>query len=490
MSLAARSFSAGQWTIASNLVRAACQLAQLAVLTRFLSPQDYGLMALVLVVVSYAALFSDMGLSAAFVHRQSITREERSSLYWLSVLIGASLMLLVMAASSLIAEFFNEPELETLLMLVATNFLVVALGQQLRTDAEKALNFLPVALIEIVSAVIALFVGVIAAWLGWGVYALVAAALVSAWSTMLLCWTFLARGWRPLWRLRWVEVRWFLHFGGGMVMNSIINQVNATVDVLLGGRLLGAGQLGIYSVPRNLILQMQSMVNPIFTRVGFPVIASIQHDMVRVRQVYLKIINLSATINAPIYVAVSVFAPELVRLLLGSGFHDSAPLLRALAIWGLLRSFGNPVGSLLFGLGRVRLALSWNLGLLCAVPLALWWGTQFGAIGMAWTMAAVMAILFIPGWVLLVRPVCGIGLWAYSSQIVRPTFCAMLAGSSAYLAVIPIESPLVRVFLGFSMGLCAYIALSWFLNRQCIETVLYVLKQRDVTFVVESNRSS
>ena len=465
--------------MASNIVRAACQLAQLVVLTRYLSPQDYGLMALVLVVISYAALFSDMGLSTAFAQRQHITQEERSSLYWLSVAVGAGLMLLVMAASPLIAQFFKEPELATLLLLVATNFLVVALGQQLRMDAEKALNFRPVALIEIASAVTALAVAVITAWLGWGVYALVAAAMVSAWMTMLLYWAVLAEGWRPLWRLRWAEVRWFVRFGGGIVINNIVNQVNATVDVLLGGRLLGAGQLGIYSVPRNLILQIQSMVNPVFTRVGFPVIASIQQDMSRVRQVYLKIMNLTATVNAPIYVAMGVFAPELVQLLLGSGFHDAAPMLRVLAVWGLMRSFGNPAGSLVFGLGRVRLALWWNLGLLCTVPPALWWGSQFGAIGMAWAMAGVMTLLFIPGWALLVRPTCGLSLWAYSSEVLRPTLCALLAGLSAWLAVSSFESPLTRLGLGLGVGIGVYVPLSWMLNRPCIDMAIDLLRQRN-----------
>ncbi len=135
-----------------------------------------------------------------------------------------------------------------------------------------------------------------------------------------------------------------------MLLNNVINHVNATIDLVLGGRMLGASQLGLYSVPRNLLLQVQGMVNPIFTRVGFPLIASIQHDKERVKQVYLKTMNMTASVNAPIYVAIAVFAPEIVWLLLGPNWTDTAPLIRVLALWGLLRSFGNPVGSLLFGL--------------------------------------------------------------------------------------------------------------------------------------------
>jgi O-antigen/teichoic acid export membrane protein len=466
----------------SSMVRAGLQLGQLVVLTRFLSPEDYGLMALVMVVISYATLFSDMGLGTAFVQRQHITHEERSSLYWLSVAVGAGLMLLVMLVSPLVAQLFHEPRLLPLLILVATNFLVVALGQQLRMDAEKALNFRPVALIEILAGVGGFGVAVTTAWIGWGVYALVAAAVLSTWLTMLLCWVLLAHGWRPLWRLRWAEVRWFVRFGGGMVINNMLNHINATVDVLLGGHLLGAAQLGLYSVPRNLVLQIQTMVNPIFTRVGFPVISAIQHDKVRVRQVYLKIMNLTATVNAPIYVAMAVFAPEFVQLMLGEKFQDTAPLLQILALWGLLRSFGNPVGSLIFGLGRVRLSIWWNAGLLLVIPPVLWLGSQYGALGMAWAMASAMALLFVPGWALLVRPTCGASLWVYTRQLLVPTLCAVFAGVTTSVLVSLLSYPIARLGCGLAIGILQYSLLTWLLNRDFVKTLKYYFSSKQINF--------
>lgn len=435
-------------------------------------------MAMVMVVIGYAALFSDMGLSAAFIQRPQISHEERSSLYWLGVIVGAALMLLTVAVGPLIAYLFKAPQLSTLLALVATNFLVVALGQQLRINAEKALNFRPVAIIEVSAAGSGFAVALLAAWLGWGVYSLVAAAMLSVWVTTLLSWAVLAQGWRPMWRLHWLEVRWCLRFGGGMVMGNLINQVNSTVDVLLGGRLLGTAQLGIYSVPRNLILQIQSVVNPVFTRVGFPVISTIQHDQVRVRQVYSKIMNLTATVNAPIYVALGVFAPEFVQLFFGSNFQDASPLMRILALWGLLRSFGNPVGSLLFGLGRVRLALIWNFSLLFVVPPALWWGSHYGTVGMAWAMTAVMVVLFVPGWFFLVWPACGMRLREYVQQVLLPSLCAAIAGGVAWLAVNSIDMAWLRLGLGLVFGAILYMALTWILNRECRQLVLDIFKRR------------
>jgi O-antigen/teichoic acid export membrane protein len=466
------------WSTLSAFVRAVIQLAQLIFLTRLLSPQDYGLMAMVMVVISYAALFSDMGLSTAFVQREHISREERSSLYWLSVLVGGILMVLVMSASPLIGYILKEPRLPSLISLISTNFLVVALGQQLRIDAEKELNFRPLALIEIFAAFIGFAIAVFTAWLGWGVYALVAGFICVSWITMMLCWAMLAQGWRPMWHFRWKDVNWFLRFGGGMVMNNAINHVNSTVDMLIAGRMLGVAQLGLFSVPRNLILQVQSMINPIFTRVGFPVLASIQHDKKLVQTIYLRMMNLTASVNAPIYVALAVFSPEFTQLLLGEDFQDTYSLLRVLALWGLLRSFGNPAGSLVFGLGRIRLATAWNLCLLMVVPPALWIGSLHGAFGMACAMASVMAALFIPGWAILIRPTCGASLWDYSRQVLTPTLCSVIAGVTAWLAISTINLPWPRLGLGLFVGAATYAAFSWLLNPRCMDLLVNFMRNR------------
>ena len=478
MSIVNRAYSAARWTTASTVSRAVLHLLQVVVLARFLLPSDYGLMAMVMVILSYAALFSDMGLSTAFVQRQQISHEERSSLYWLSVAVGAFLMLLVMAISPLVAIFFKEPQLVPLMLLVATNFLIIALGQQLRMDAEKSLNFRPVAIIEICAGLVGFAMAVFAAWMNWGVYALVVAAMTSVWLTMILSWLVLAQGWRPALRFRWGEVRWFVKFGGTMVLNNVVTHINSTIDLVLGGRMLGTTELGLYSVPRNLLFQVQGTINPIFTRVGFPLIASIQHDKKRVRQVYLKTMNMTATVNAPIYVAIAVFSPEIVILMLGPNWTEAAPLMRVLALWGLLRSFGNPAGSLLFGLGYVKLATKWNLGLMLIVSPVVWFGSQWGAIGMAWAMGALMSALFVPMWAILVRPACGAGFWEYSEQVFKPIFCASIAGLVAILVVNNFTQNWLRLGAGLAVGAIVYTSLSCVFNREPIEMGLRLLRQK------------
>jgi len=336
VTLKARTFSAVRWTTAAAASRTLVQLAQLGVLARLLSPEDYGLMAMVAVVLGFAAAFSDMGVNSAYVQRQDVTPEQRSSLFWLNVAISGGLTLIVLLCGPLIAGFFGDDRLTPLLMLAASIFVITGLGQQVKMTAEKTLDFRAVALIEIAAAIAGFAAAVTAAYAGWGVYALILGAIVNAAGVTVLAWLFLARGWRPMWRFQWTDVRSFLGFGGALVANNIVNEFNRSIDLLLGGRMLAASALGLYSLPRQIVFQIQGLVNPIITRVGFPLIAQVQADVPRVRAIYLKTLNMTAATNAPLYVGIAFFAPEVVSIMLGDKWLAATDLLRLLAIWGVL----------------------------------------------------------------------------------------------------------------------------------------------------------
>jgi len=214
------------------------------------------------------------------------------------------------------------------------------------------------------------------------------------------------------------------------------------------------------------------MVNPIITRVGFPLIAQVQADIPRVRAIYLKTLNMTAATNAPIFMGIAFFAPEVVRVVLGPKWQDAADLLRLLAVWGLLRSTGNPVGSLLLGMGRADLSLKWNLGLLFVVPPALWAGSQYGTMGLAWALLGVAAVLFVPMWIFLVRPLCQAKLLEYTVAALRPMLLAVAAIAPGYFLAQMANDIAARLLIGAVVAVPLYLWLSYLLNREWISAML------------------
>lgn len=473
----AQAFSAIRWTTASTALIAIVQIIQVAILARILGPAEYGLMAMASVVLGLAELFAEMGLNSAFMQRQNVTDEQRSSLFWANLTSSVCVAVVVVATSSLIADHvFNDPTVALVLCASAPIFMIVALGAQVRVSAEKALNFRPLAFIDIGCALVGFVMAVALALLDWGVYALVASALIAATVRTALSWKFLSKGWAPTSRLRFAEVQPFLKFGGALVSNNLVNQVNASLDLLLGGSLLGAGQLGLYSIPRNFVLQIQFAINPIVTRVGFPLIARMQGDISRVRSIYLQSIAMTTATNAPIYVALAIFAPEIISILLGAKWDGAVDLLRVLALWGGVRSIGNPVGSLLLGMGRADLSLKWNVIVLFFVFPLLWFGSQFGALGLSVSLLVLVIGMYLPMWFFLVKPLCNAHLAEYSLAALRPFVISAIAIGPTYWLRWVIEDDYALLLSAFLMGSTAYMFLSYLLNKSWYDSLLQLLR--------------
>lgn len=466
MTLRKKTFSSVRWTAVAAIMKAVLQLLQVAVLARLLAPTEYGLMAMVGVVLTFAALLGDMGLNSAYVQRQQVTDAQRSSLFWVNICISAVLTLTIAAVSPLLAWLLGDSRLTPLLALSGLTCLLGALGQQIRVSAEKSLDFRSVVAIELFSAVGGFLTAVLGSLSDWGVYALVAGNLTTVMLNTIGGWMFLSRGWRPQPRICYADVRPYIGFGGAAMAANLVNQLNVSIDLLLGGRLLGAHQLGLFSVPRSLILQIQFMINPIITRVGFPLIAQMQDDKDRVRIVYLKTMNMSASSNAPVYLAVAFFAPEVVELLLGGHWHGSITFLRILAVWGLIRSTLNPVGILLLGLGRADLSLKWNVVMLLVVSPMLTFGALFGSAGLAWAMLAFVIGAVFPSWRFLVWPLCGARWSSYASACFKPMLLATIGAVCGWVGSVPISLQLPRLILGLSMACVIYWLLSLRFNSE------------------------
>lgn len=454
------------WTATSACTRAAVHLFQLAILTRFLTAEDFGLMAMTGIVLGFGHLFSDFGLGSAYIQRQSVAEHERSSLFWLNLLVGVGLTLILGICSPLLALFFHEPRMIPLVCLCGFIFPIQAAGQQLRMHTEKSLAFGRISRLEMLAAMLGLSVGVASAWAGLGVYALVLSALTVALSETVLAWILLSDGWKPLRYCNLYDVKSYLKYGFGMVGSNLMNHLALNIDLLIGGRLFPAAQLGLYSVPRNLLLQAYFVTNPIVTRIGFPLMSKVQDKPDKIRAIYLASVSASLSMNAPIYIACAIFAEDIVAVLLGPEWGGSVRYMRILALWGLMRSIGNPVGSLLASLGMTGLAFRWNAVLLCLCIPLLVGGALYTLAGLAWAMLLIVCLMWFPAWYFLIRPASGIKLGVYARTCVSPILLAILAMSAGHFAGSAFESPYARLVLSLMVAVPIYGVLTFRQSRR------------------------
>ena len=470
-----RATRAAAWVALGSAGRVLIQIAQVAILTRLLSPDDFGVMAIVMVVVSVGSLFSDGGLSSAFLQRREVPDNARSSLYWLNIALALGVGITVALLAPGISWIYGERKLTGVMIASTPVFVLGALGRQFEVASEKSLRFGNLVLIEFCAALLGAGTALGGALLGWQAYSLVAAALVSAAVRSLLAFFVLAGGWRPSFRLRWTDVQPYVGFGSANLASNLVNQLNASVDLILGGRLLGIDALGLYSVPRSLVLNVQNAVNPVVTRVGFPVIAEVQHDRDAVLRAYQGIVRVVALVGAPIYAGIAVLSKDICHLLLGPTWTDASTTLTALACWGYFRSLGNPVGALLLGVGRADVALRWNIALLLVYPASLWFGSQWGPTGLATGLLCASALLLIPGWRWLVFPHTGWAAPNFTRTILTPATVAAAAWAVSSVITSPDTCSSWRELLTTTVSIAAYTSVMWTAARlRSMQTLIRV----------------
>jgi O-antigen/teichoic acid export membrane protein len=478
MSLKTKAHSAIRWTSFSSLGCAMLQFSQMSILARCLDKADFGRMALVMAVINFLGIFSDMGISNALIHHHHITKSQLSTLYWLNVGTSLLLVLGVFFTSPAIAIIYNDPSLHSLLSVAALTLLVNSLSQQVRVLAQKALRFSLLAKVELISAIIGFFFAIASAIFHFGAYSFIIGNLGAALAGALLAWVWLTDDWCPVFRIEIDEIPRFLKYGIYMLGNALANAFNLQADVLLGARILGPEMVGLYSVPKTLSLRIAQIVNPIVTRVGLPIMALAQADEDLLKRIYLQTIRFTASINFPVYVALAIFSPEVVYIALGAHWYKSSMLLQVLAVWALLRSIVNPVGSLVMAVGKPHLECVWNCALLLVVWPVVWFGATYGVLGIAISLSILQALLLLPAWYFLIRPLCGATIKEYSQQVAAPFALSITAGVFSYIVSAQFTMPIARLGVGLVVGFAAYMSLSLLFNKRWVAEISQLISKR------------
>ncbi len=456
MSLAQAAAGGVRWTTLSMILVTITQMIRLIVLGRILGPEAFGLLAMMLVVIGFAELLGQMGLSEAIIQRPDPTHIELSSLYWLNIALGGLLYTILLLVTPLVATLYSTPELEQLLPWVALAFLISPWGVQFKALLQKQLQFKPLAIIEILAAVVGTALAIVLAWQGHGVWSLVwgqlAQSLVMALSLVLVGWR---RKMLPGFYFNYMAVKSYLSFGLHLLGSNIMNYFNSRVDQLVVGVLLGSQALGYYSMAFNLVLQPVSRINPVLTQVAFPILVKVSSDKVRLKRGYFRMLDLLTSINAPVLMGVAAVAPLLIPVVLGDQWLPIVPLIQVLALFSLIRSTGNAGGSLLLACGRADWAFYWNLVLFVFIPLIIFVGAKMGGLqGVAWALLGLQTFLLFAWYYFIVRRLLGDCFSGFIRSMIMPVVFAIpmagaVIGITPFLSTLPEAIQLIiQVLLG------------------------------------------
>lgn len=429
-SLKSKAVKSVKHTSLAMILTSILQVLQLIILGRILGPAVFGVIALVQIVIQFAQMYIDMGLSDAIIQKEKISKENLSGLYWFSIMVGLLMCLIMIGAAPLIAMVFQQEELSGLIRMISLSFFILPFGLQFQTIASKQLEFDKISRYEIISS----FCGVAvtlstAVFLSAGAWSLVYGHISSS-LIRTIPWVIIGfknPETRPGLEFSWSGIKEYVLFGAYRLGTTTINFVNTKIDQILIGIMMGPQVLGFYSMAMNLIMQPIQKLNPMINRVAFPVFSQIQNDRRRLQKGYLFIIKLIMAINAPIYAGLAVLAPYVIPLLLGEEWADIAIVVQILCVYALFRALGNPSGSLLIAVGKVKWSFYWQLFQLFIIPVVLYFSTLTGSIVMvALSLTLLRFILFFVNYAIRLRFVIGDCLLQMLKSIFLPVGHSLL----------------------------------------------------------------
>jgi PST family polysaccharide transporter len=453
--------------LASQLI----SLTGVAILLRLLLPADYGLVGMILPLVTFLRIFATLGLNVATVQRPEIRPEETSSLFWLNVLLGCATAAVAAILAPSLGALYAQPEAATelrdLTWALAGTSILAALGAQHQALMERQMRLGPLGAIRITAQLLAVVAAVASAFAGWGVWSLVVQQYVEFAFLAALSWW--AEPWRPNLPGRGTRIGGHLRLGGYFAAASVMLYVADNLDRVLVGRLVGPEAVGLYSQAYNI------MIKPVYVVIT-PLVALVLTSLSRAanqpetrEQLVVAYYRLLAVLLMPAAVGLVVTGNDVMRLLGGDAWRDAGPMLAVLAIGMFGQALiivGVPILAAADRGGRLLAAAVAVAVVLCASYLIGWYyGDQQGdpVLGVACGYAiAVIAVIAAPyTWFCLKS--AGYSLGNVLSALLRPAWAALAMGVAVWLAGnwLPIASPLARLAVLIPLGAMLYAVLAW-----------------------------
>ncbi|HVZ35733.1 MAG TPA: lipopolysaccharide biosynthesis protein [Polyangiaceae bacterium] len=430
---------------------------------RLLSPEDYGLMALSMVLLSIVAGVAEFGLGSSLIQMPKLDARDMARVGGALAMLNIGCGLAVALGAPVFAKLLGDIRLSPLLRVLSLQFLLTAIESVPLSLAQRNMDFKRLAGIELAATLLGSLVTLLLAWLGGGVWALVIGNLAGAALRTLLYVALNGFTW-PSFNFRGIGPH--LRFGGAVTITRFLWQLTSQADLLIAGRVLTREAIGFYSVSMHLATLPMTKVMGILNQVAFPAVARLQDELPRLRQRLVDALRLLALAAVPGMWGISSIAAEFVDVVLGERWRDSIVPLQVVSFVAPLRMLGMVLATALTGVGRADLELRNTIVGAIVLPSAFFVGAQWGLDGLAFSWCCAVPIVLAMNFP---RTLGALGMSC--GDLMAATRGPIAAGIAMYAAVTLARRPLseldelTRLLILIPVGAAAYLCVVQLMDR-------------------------
>jgi polysaccharide transporter, PST family len=381
-------------TSLAQFAKVIVQLCSVIVLSRLLSPGDFGLLAMVAPVYGLALIFQDMGLGHATVQSAQVTPAQSNALFWLNVAVGVSLAVPLTVTAPLVSWFYGDERVAGLTRGFAALIVVGALGAQHSALLVRGMRFRFLAALDMLSVLAGFLGGVLLAVAFHTYWALFASYAISASVNVVGAWigTGFVPG-LPRWEAGATQM---VRLGAGFTSFNLFNFIVRNLDNVLIGRVWGDAALGLYDRAYRFLLFPLIQINAPLARVMLPTLARLRTDEPRYRSAYLQAVNQLLLVTQPGTVFAIATADIFIPILLGEKWRAAAPIFQWMGLAALLQPISGAANWLFISQQQSK-AFAWFGAFNAAIStVAFCAGLPWGPIGVAAAYSLAQALLRCP----------------------------------------------------------------------------------------------
>lgn len=442
------------------------------VMARLLTPEDYGITALPAVFLAIASTFIDGSFGLALIRKPEVTEKDLSTSFFYSLAMGLFMYLCLFVGAPFIAEFYNTPVLTPLTRITALTFLWGPLATPQSIILRRNLNFKTPARISLISNFIAAIVGISTAYMGYGLWSLVASTITS--SLMYIIQIWIAVKWLP--RTGWSldSFRYLWGFGNKMIATNILNTLHANIAPVIIGKYYSPSQLGLYNRAQGFSILPVQQLTSILRTVSFPVLSKLQDDKELMAFHYRRMIRTACFVSFPLLMLIAALSKPLILLLLTEKWESCVLLLQILCfstMWGPMSSLNLNV---LQVMGRTDLYFNLEINkkivgsifMLVSLPFGLEW----------FCLSSVFCQLYcVYVNIRSANKVLPLGITAQYKDVLSSFLLSLIMFIITYAFTLYFDNPWFLLIFGSILGLLIYVGLSFIFKTEAIGDVIYLI---------------
>lgn len=384
-SLKQQTISGMLWSVLQRFGAMGISFISNIVLARLLTPDDYGCIGMLMIFIALSNTFIDGGFGSALIQKKRPTQEDYSTIFYWNIFLSVILYGVLFLCAPLIANFYNIELLEKVLQVQGVVLIINAFGIIQNNQLRKQLKFKFIAQISLIASAISVIVAIAMAYMGFGIWSLVAQQIVLSLVTTLLYWVY--NNWRPSWVFSLESFKELFGFGSFILLSSLINAFCNNLNGLLIGKFFNASSMGYFSQSKKLEDVFSSSLEAVVGQVTYPVLVEVKDKCEELKRMLMQFNSMLLYIVAPLMLLLNLLATPIISILFGEQWLPSVPYLEILAFQGIAISIQNVNYNAIASVGRSKALFVSTLVKRCFSIASLIIGMYMGGIeGMLWGM--------------------------------------------------------------------------------------------------------